>query len=458
MATQSATFSRTFLLRSKSTQSVRPNEMDKLPSDQLELFKAKPRMIGKSFRGANGFELWYWRLPKGTIRVQLSDGQLIDITKESAGRSGRPRLYTRVPGHEGRVQGRNLKPLLAQLALIDQMRALNRSIQIKLKQQDDAARTLSDLTKDNAVDLQEENTRLLAECETDKAEIARLRDELAEGHAVSLRAEGSSPLRNDVRLLRPELALKLGVAAALLFQQLSFLLRIGVGRIIDRQPYITHTSKEWKNKYFPFYSEWTIERAFKLLEKEDLVVSKQADGRDSRVKSFRLSPEGSILLPGGQEKAAKCRDVTGQNAGRKEAICSLPSFVESDSSTTPTPAAAAAGPQIVENDTEWLARLASKHGFDAEVEWPLYVKKCKRWCTRPTRKMFEESWISNIQPAALPKIIKNSAEIEPAEYSNWFAITYPNRERPRWRDAPSWLKDEFNRAQKERSAEPADSV
>jgi hypothetical protein len=144
------------------------------PSDQLELFKSKPRERGKSFRGANGFHLSYWRLPKGRIRVQLSDGQLIDITKESPGRSGRPRLYTKVPGHEGIVQGRNLKPLLAQLTLIDQIRALNRSVQIKLKQLDDATRTLSDVTKDHAADTEEEKASLLAELQRLKAENGRL--------------------------------------------------------------------------------------------------------------------------------------------------------------------------------------------------------------------------------------------------------------------------------------------
>src|SRR5882724_9265574 len=148
------------------------------PSDQLELLPSKPRAGAKSFRGANGFQLSYWRLPKGRTRVQLSDGQLIDITKESPGRSGRPRLYTKVPGHNGIVQGRNLKPFLAQLTLIDQIRALNRSVQIKLKQLDDATRTLSDVTKDDAADAEEEKANLLAELQGLKAENGRLRAEI----------------------------------------------------------------------------------------------------------------------------------------------------------------------------------------------------------------------------------------------------------------------------------------
>jgi DNA-binding PadR family transcriptional regulator len=166
-----------------------------------------------------------------------------------------------------------------------------------------------------------------------EAENTRLSEEMAKliQKAPAPKAEGSSPLRNDVRLIRPELAVKVGVPAAFLFEQLCFLIRIDVGRIIDGQQYVTHTSKEWKDKYFPFYSEWTIERAFKALEEGKFVVSKQADGRDNRVKSYRPSPEGSILLPSGQEKGAKCGDARRQNAARKEANCALPFSVESES-------------------------------------------------------------------------------------------------------------------------------
>jgi DNA-binding PadR family transcriptional regulator len=349
------------------------------------------------------------------------------------------------------VQSRNLKSLLAQLALIAQTRALSESIKSKSqiiasesKQQANLLQQVSALAEENSAELEAENARV-------REENARLREQRAADQPAP-RAEGSSPLRNDVRLVRPELAVKLGLPAALVLQQLSFLLGTGIGRIIDCHPYITLTSKEWANRYFPFYSEWTVERAFKLLEKEELVTSKQADGRDSRVKSYRISPEGSILLRQRQEKAAGCGDATRQNAARKEAHCALPSSAESESSTTPT----AAGRQIKETDTEWLARLASKHGFDVRIEWPLYIKKCKKWGTLPTRTMFEKSWIPNIQPAAQPKI-KNTSEIEPAGFSNWFVATYSDQERPSWSEAPQWMKDEFKRAHKVRSTS-ADSV
>jgi Helix-turn-helix domain len=137
--------------------------MDKPPSDQLELFKSLPRAKAKLFRSANGPDLLYWRLPSDKYRVELSDGALIDITKQSPGRSGHPRLYTKIPGSgQDIVQARNLKAILAQIALLDQIRALNKSIQIKSKQQDDAARTLSDLTKREGVPKPERWTNTLA--------------------------------------------------------------------------------------------------------------------------------------------------------------------------------------------------------------------------------------------------------------------------------------------------------
>ena len=53
-----------------------------------------------------------------------------------------------------------------------------KSIQVKLKQQDDAARALYDLGKDNDAAAREENARLAAQIEEFKAENARLLAEL----------------------------------------------------------------------------------------------------------------------------------------------------------------------------------------------------------------------------------------------------------------------------------------
>jgi hypothetical protein len=134
--------------------------MNSVPGQPEFPFKLNPRVKPKIFQPANGSKLPYWRLPNRKILVRLCDGALIDITRQSSGQSGHPRLYTKLPGQDGIVQARNLKTILAQIALLDQIRLLNKSIQVKLKQQDDAARALSDLTKENVAALQAENARL----------------------------------------------------------------------------------------------------------------------------------------------------------------------------------------------------------------------------------------------------------------------------------------------------------
>jgi len=319
-------------------------------TDQLELFKATPaRVRGKSFRGANGFELSYWRLPKGIIRVQLSDGKLIDITKESAGRRGRPRLYTRVPGHEGIVQGRNLKPFLAQLTLIDQIRTLNRSVQIRLKQLDDVARTLSDVAQDDAADTEEEKAGLLTELKRlkeflakDEAKIleleaqnTRLRDELAAARSRSSHLAAaykpadpaSTSTRANVRLFSPDIAVKLGVPAAVVLQQLWWLLRQeNCGKMLnDRKKYVFDTYPDWRRKFFPFYSVPTLERAFGLLERKRLVASLQPEGRATRRKWYTLTPEGIKLMDLASNQGSKTGNESHQNdAIRKAANCGDP--------------------------------------------------------------------------------------------------------------------------------------
>ena len=179
--------------------------------DQLELFKLRPRPKSKPFRSASGWEISYWPLPSNKYRVELSDGALIDITKQSPGRSGHPRLYTKIPGSgQDIVQARNLKTILAQITLLDQIGVLNKSIQIKLKQQDDVASALSDLAKDDHVALEEENARPLAEVESLRAaeakwlemeaentrlgdENARVREQLAAAQAQAASSAAGSP-------------------------------------------------------------------------------------------------------------------------------------------------------------------------------------------------------------------------------------------------------------------------
>jgi len=402
--------------------------------------------------------LRYWRLPvsqrpsraspgwKKIARVELHDGVLLDVSRQSSGPTGKPRLYTLVPEY-GTLQCRNLKSLLAELALIDESREMNNSARRKIQSaQGQLHSAITQLREQDG--LLQETRGQLAEKDDHIAELktrsARLREELAA--ALAPRAEGSTQLRNDVRLVRPELATELGVPAAMLLQQLWFLLRIGMGRIIDGQRHITNTYGEWADKYFPFYSAMTIERAFTLLEKEKLVASKQADGRDSRVKSYRLTPEGIKMMASGENKASKRGDATHQNDGGNPSKRCLPSPEESDSYTS-TAAAAAAGEL---NDTAWFVELARKHGFYLEAEWRRYRRKCKKlWDREPSRRFFEESWVPNIEQAAHPKIekVKGPAEIKSTTnfnecWNEWWAMKYENP-CPCFADAPAPIRSSF---------------
>jgi DNA-binding PadR family transcriptional regulator len=275
------------------------------PSDHPELFKLRPNAKPKFHR-----QLAYWTLPTKAV-VELSDGELLDITKQSAGPTGHPRLYTNVPGY-GYIQGRNLKALLAQLALIDQIRALNRSIQVKLKQQDDAARMLSDLTRDSNANLSEENARLFAELEAEKEKSARLRDELEALRRCrpepSTNASADLPegFTSAVQIVRPELESVVGHRPAIVLQRLSWLLsndRFGV--VLGGQKFIFNTHADWQRVHFPNWSEVTVRRAFKRLEKDGWVNSKQPEGRRSRRKYYTLSPEAIKLIGSGRLERSK---------------------------------------------------------------------------------------------------------------------------------------------------------
>jgi hypothetical protein len=136
-------------------------------------------------------QLAYWNQSPNPI-VELSDGELLCITREGPGPKGKARVYTNVPGC-GRAQGRHIKALLGQLVWIDKLRAQNKSMQAILKQQADAARYLSDYTRDSNADIVEENGRLLAESERLRTENGRLRAKIeAEDDAREHRTRGQA--------------------------------------------------------------------------------------------------------------------------------------------------------------------------------------------------------------------------------------------------------------------------
>jgi hypothetical protein len=284
------------------------------PPHQLEFepFKSRPRW--KPFRGRNKFDLWYCRLPKGRIRVQLSDGELIDITKESPGRSGRARLYTKVPGHEGIVQGRNLQSFLAQLCLIDQIRQLNRSAQIKLKQSDDAARMLSDITKDDAAAEQKEKANLLAEIERLKAELEAAKTASAQAPKDDAREPRKAGQSVNIRAL--QWALEQGGLSAPAKEVLMILAIHSDDRgyswpSLDRIAFISGLDSK------------TVRRQIdELLVRGKIRRTIERRGKTKQVKVFRLPKitwERRALCPPlkNDEREAK----TGHKAGERRALC-----------------------------------------------------------------------------------------------------------------------------------------
>lgn len=376
---------------------------------ELQL-QQEPRVEPKVFRAAKGRRaLRYWDLPDNVTRVELRDGVLVTVTRQGTGPSGHPRLYTNVPGF-GSVQNRNKKTMLATLSLI--------------------AEALENLVQENFAELEAENARL-------RDKNARLRDELTTAQTLKPKPEGSSPLRHNVRLLRPELVVRFGVPAAMVLQQVCFVWRTTEGGILDGQRYVSNTYEEWVDKYFPFYSVPTLERAFKRLENEKLVLSKQPDGRKSRRKCYRPTPEAIKMMDSGERKPSRWDDANHQNEGVKPSKWDVPSKEESKST-----ARAAAATAI--DDDAWLSQLANKHGFSKEKEWERFLTWCKKVNKEPSRRLFEGSHLPRIEEPAKPKI-RRTAEIEPAQFPNWFAISYPNQPRPPWSEAPSWMKDEFTR-------------
>lgn len=294
---------------------------------QPELFTLRPPGEPTLFRG-----IPYWKIKSGThcACAELYDGQLIYITRQSAGQRGHKRVYANVPGHKP-LRARHLKALLVELALIDQNRALTKSIQIKLKQKDDTDRALRDLVKDNHAALEKENEQLLAEVESEvesrraaEAENARLRDELAAAKRQTPRV--AEPQQIDfgggfVLVLRPDLiravknlggdqlTMTQAFHVALIVGQLLYLVTKGCGKVMaDGLRYIYGTYTEFQAKYFFFWSHRTIERSFVGAESLGLLTSKQPEGRFSRRKYYTPTPEAANLAASGKMAASSRQD------------------------------------------------------------------------------------------------------------------------------------------------------
>lgn len=92
----------------------------------------------------------------------------------------------------------------------------------------------------------------------------------------------------------PSLARAIGLNEAIVLQQLHWLLKDERnGTLVNERRWIYNTIPEWREKFFPFWSEDTVMRIFQNLESMFLVDTCQPEGRESRRKYYRLN-EGGI--------------------------------------------------------------------------------------------------------------------------------------------------------------------
>lgn len=98
-------------------------------------------------------------------------------------------------------------------------------------------------------------------------------------------------------IFTPDTAMLVGLNCAIIIQKLHFLLMLpDNGREVGGEKWIYNTYSDWREKYFPFWSEDTIERGFLALEKAALVSTIQPEGRVNRRKYYRVSEAGYAML------------------------------------------------------------------------------------------------------------------------------------------------------------------
>jgi hypothetical protein len=89
-------------------------------------------------------------------------------------------------------------------------------------------------------------------------------------------------------LVLPSLAKTIGLNEAIALQQLHYWLDMPkVGVEMDGERWIYNTYEEWRKDNFPFWSVRTVERTFKNLERDGLVISMQTRTYD-RKKYYRI--------------------------------------------------------------------------------------------------------------------------------------------------------------------------
>ena len=103
---------------------------------------------------------------------------------------------------------------------------------------------------------------------------------------------GKKLLDEPPLIILPSLAHGFGLNEAIVMQQLHFLLRYPKNgkKLADGKRWIFNTYRQWQ-EMFPFWTEITIKRIFRKLERTGVVVSCQPEGTISRRKYYRLSDQ-----------------------------------------------------------------------------------------------------------------------------------------------------------------------
>lgn len=90
-------------------------------------------------------------------------------------------------------------------------------------------------------------------------------------------------------IILPTTAAVIGLQNAIVLQQLHFLLNLeSSGKVIAGRKWIYNTYSEWR-KFFPFWSEKTIQNIFTEMEKMFLIDTCQPEGRVSRRKYYAIN-------------------------------------------------------------------------------------------------------------------------------------------------------------------------
>ncbi|MGD1152874.1 MAG: hypothetical protein ABR911_08395 [Syntrophales bacterium] len=132
--------------------------------------------------------------------------------------------------------------------------------------------------------------------ESEEAPGKHVKDNILSRHQTTKLLLDESPL-----IIQPSLAARIGLEAAVVLQQIHYLLRIKQQQnrhIIDGRPWIYNSYPGWKTRYFPFFSLKTIQRIFNSLEKTGVITSQNFNSsKMDKTKWYSINYDHKIFGP-----------------------------------------------------------------------------------------------------------------------------------------------------------------